>query len=41
MSIGGDKFELYRSRPTFEEYVLMDFRRVKAEIWSKKQSRWY
>lgn len=36
----GDKFESYRSIPTLEEYILIDSRRVKAEVWRKDQSRW-
>lgn len=36
----GDKFESYRSIPTLEEYVLIDSRRVKAEVWHKEQNRW-
>ena len=36
----GDKFESYRSIPTLEEYILVDSRRVKAEVWRKEQGRW-
>ena len=36
----GDKFELYRSIPTLEEYVLIDSRRIKAEVWRKTDGTW-
>ena len=29
----GEKFARYRSIPTFEEYLLIDSRRVKVELW--------
>jgi Uma2 family endonuclease len=31
----GSKFELYRQISTFKEYILLDSRRVKAEVWFK------
>ena len=34
----GAKFELYRQIPSFKEYVLIDSRRVKAEIWFKNEA---
>ncbi|MFN8354791.1 MAG: Uma2 family endonuclease [Spirosomataceae bacterium] len=33
----GEKFELYRSIPSFREYILIDSRRVKAEVWQKNE----
>ena len=33
----GEKFELYRSIPTFSEYILIDSRRVKVEVWQKSE----
>ncbi|MFB9295371.1 Uma2 family endonuclease [Persicitalea jodogahamensis] len=36
----GDKFEMYRSIPTLMEYVLVDSRRVKAEVWRKEEGTW-
>jgi len=31
----GEKFELFRDIPTFREYLLIDSRRVWAELWRK------
>lgn len=31
----GEKFELYRDIPTFREYLLIDSRRIWAELWRK------
>lgn len=34
----GEKFEYYRSIPSFKEYVLIDSERVKIEVWQKLES---
>lgn len=36
----GDKFSLYRSIPSFMEYILIDSRRVAVEVWRKETGRW-
>ncbi|AYQ36004.1 Uma2 family endonuclease [Runella sp. SP2] len=33
-----EKFEYYRSIPSFKEYVLIDSERVKVEVWQKLES---
>jgi Uma2 family endonuclease len=33
----GDKFERYRSIESFKEYILVDSRRVKVEVWRKNE----
>ncbi len=37
----GDKFEMYRSIPTLEEYVLIDSNRIKIEMWRKQNGTWF
>jgi Uma2 family endonuclease len=34
----GEKFELYRQIPSFREYLLIDSRKVKAEVWLKNEA---
>jgi len=36
----GEKFGLYRSIPTLEEYVVIDSRSVKAVVWRKERGTW-
>lgn len=36
----GDKFELYRSISTLVEYILIDSRRIKAEVWRREGGFW-
>ena len=36
----GDTFSLYRSIPSFTEYILIDSRRVAVEVWRKEAGRW-
>lgn len=36
----GDKFEKYRSIPSLLEYVLIDSRRIRAEVWRKEAGTW-
>lgn len=36
----GEKFEKYRSIPTLTEYVLIDSRRIRAEVWRKQKGTW-
>ena len=33
-----EKFEYYRTIPSFREYVLVDSQRVKIEVWRKLES---
>jgi len=33
-----EKFELYRQIPAFQEYVLIDSRRIKAEVWQRNEN---
>lgn len=38
----GDKFALYRHLPTFQEYVLIDSEKVRAEVYRKhEQGYWF
>lgn len=36
----GSKFELYRSIPSLIEYLMVDSRRVHAELWRKENGKW-
>ena len=36
----GKKFQLYRSIPSLEEYILIDSERVSAEVWRKERGVW-
>lgn len=36
----GGKFGLYRSIPTLEEYIVIDSRSIKAEVWRKERGTW-
>ncbi len=36
----GDKFEKYRSIPSLLEYVLIDSRRIRGEVWRKENDTW-
>lgn len=36
----GSKFEKYRSIPTLIEYVLIDSRKVRGEVWRKEENTW-
>jgi len=36
----GDKFEKYRSISTLIEYILIDSRQIKAEVWRKEEGIW-
>lgn len=42
MSIGGDKFALYRYAATFTEYLLIDSEKIRAEVHRKhEQGNWF
>ena len=36
----GAKFEMYRSIPSLEEYLMVDNRRVHVELWQKTNKQW-
>jgi Uma2 family endonuclease len=37
----GEKFELYRSIPSFQEYLLVDSRRTRVELWQRnEEGKW-
>ena len=41
MSIRGDKFALYRHSPSFQEYVLIDSEKMRAEVYRKHEQGYW